>query len=117
MGGDGRVGAAPARFAYDSNILRTNPTDGASPILYFTSYTRLIRAATQLTLLEYPSDLIEGSAHVLALAERFASYATALRTSIRHATDIEAVGSAALYTDITRGVEKRLGLLEAHLHR
>ena len=54
---------------------------------------------------------------MLALAERFASYATALRTSIRHATDLEDVGSAALYTDITRGVEKRLGLLEAHLHR
>ena len=74
-------------------------------------------AATQSTLLEYPSDLIEGSAHVLALAERFASYSTALRTSMKHATDVEDVGSAALYTDITRGVEKRLGLLEAHLHR
>ena len=74
-------------------------------------------AATQSTLLEYPSDLIEGSAHVLALAERFASYSTALRTSMKHAMDVEDVGSAALYTDITRGVEKRLGLLEAHLHR
>jgi len=74
-------------------------------------------AATQSTLLEYPSDLIEGSAHVLALAERFASYSTALRTSMKHAADVEDVGSAALYTDITRGVEKRLGLLEAHLHR
>jgi starvation-inducible DNA-binding protein len=74
-------------------------------------------AATPSTLLEYPSDLIEGSAHVLALAERFAPYATVLRTSMKHATDIEDVGSAALYTDITRGVEKRLGLLEAHLHR
>ena len=73
--------------------------------------------ATQSTLLEYPSDLIEGSAHVLALAERFASYATTLRTSMKHAMDVEDVGSAALYTDITRGVEKRLGLLEAHLHR
>ena len=74
-------------------------------------------AATQSTLLEYPSDLIEGSAHVLALAERFASYSTALRPSMKHATDVEDVGSAVLYTDITRGVEKRLGLLEAHLHR
>ena len=74
-------------------------------------------AATQSTLLEYPSDLIEGRAHVLALAERFASYSTALRTSMKHAMDVEDVGSAALYTDITRGVEKRLGLLEAHLHR
>jgi starvation-inducible DNA-binding protein len=74
-------------------------------------------AATQSTLLEYPSDLVEGRTHVLALAERFASYATALRTSMKHAMDVEDVGSAALYTDISRGVEKRLGLLEAHLHR
>jgi starvation-inducible DNA-binding protein len=74
-------------------------------------------AATQSTLLEYPSDLIEGNAHVLALAERFASYATTLRTSMKHAMDVEDMASAALYTDITRGVEKRLGLLEAHLHR
>ena len=74
-------------------------------------------AATQSTLLEYPGDLVEGRAHVLALAERFASYATALRTSMKHAMDVEDAGSAALYTDISRGVEKRLGLLEAHLHR
>ena len=66
-------------------------------------------AATQSTLLEYPSDLIEGSAHVLALAERFASYATALRTSMKHATDVEDVGSVALYIDITRGARSGSG--------
>ena len=74
-------------------------------------------AATHSTLPEYPGAIMDGDAHVRALTECFASYATALRTSIRHATDVEDVGSAALYTDITRGVEKRLGLLEAHLHR
>jgi starvation-inducible DNA-binding protein len=73
--------------------------------------------ATQSTLLEYLSDPIEGSVHVLALVKRCASYTTALRTSRKHAMDVEDTGSAALYTDITRGVEKRLGLLEAHLHR
>jgi hypothetical protein len=54
--------------------------------------------------------------HLLALAERFAFYATALRAGISHATDVEDAGSAAVYTDISRGVEKRLWFLEAHLH-
>jgi starvation-inducible DNA-binding protein len=74
-------------------------------------------AATQSMLPEYPSDLVEGNAHVLALAERFAFYAMALRAGISRATDVEDAGSAAVYTDISRGVEKRLWFLEAHLHQ
>jgi starvation-inducible DNA-binding protein len=74
-------------------------------------------AATLSGLPEYPGDLVDGNAHVLALADRFAFYAAALRTSIVHAADVEDTGCAAIYTDISRGVEKRLGLLEAHLHR
>jgi starvation-inducible DNA-binding protein len=74
-------------------------------------------AATQSALPEYPSHLAEGHAHVQALGERFASYATGLRTNMTHATDVEDMGSAALYTDISRGIEKRLGLLDAYIHR
>src|ERR1700752_195588 len=33
-------------------------------------------AATQSRLPEYPSEIVEGNSHVLALAERFAHYAT-----------------------------------------
>lgn len=71
-------------------------------------------AALQSTLPEYPAVLMEGSAHVRALAERFASYATALRDNITHAADVEDAGSAALYTDISRRVDKQLWFLEAH---
>ena len=49
-------------------------------------------------------------------AERVAPYATPLRDSIALAADVEDAGSAALYTDISRGVDKRLGFLEAYLH-
>jgi starvation-inducible DNA-binding protein len=59
---------------------------------------------------------MDGDAHVRALTECFASYATALRADIAHATEVEDAGSAALYTDISRGVDKRLGFLEAYLH-
>jgi starvation-inducible DNA-binding protein len=72
-------------------------------------------AATQSPLPEYPNDITAGAAHVLAVAERVAPYATALRASITHAADVEEAGTAAVYTDIVRGVEKRLGDLEAYL--
>ncbi|MGH7965000.1 MAG: DNA starvation/stationary phase protection protein Dps [Candidatus Binatia bacterium] len=72
--------------------------------------------ATQSTLPEYPDAIVDGSAHVLALAERFAYYAAALRGSITRAADVEDAGSAALYTDLSRGVDKQLWLLDAHRH-
>jgi len=74
-------------------------------------------AATHSRLPEYPGAIMDGDAHVRALTECFASYATALRADISHATEVEDAGSAALYTDISRGVDKRLGVLEAYLHR
>ena len=52
-----------------------------------------------------------------ALAERFAPYATGLRHAIAHAAEVEDAGSAALYTDLSRGVDQQLGDLDAHLHR
>jgi starvation-inducible DNA-binding protein len=73
-------------------------------------------AAAQSTLPEYPDAIVDGDAHALALAERFAYYATAMRDGISLAADVEDAGSAALYTDISRGVDKRLWLLEAHLY-
>jgi starvation-inducible DNA-binding protein len=72
-------------------------------------------AALQSNLAEYPSTLVEGNAHVLALVERFAYYATAMRSSITLAADVEDAGSAAIYTDISRRVDKQLWVLEAHL--
>jgi starvation-inducible DNA-binding protein len=73
-------------------------------------------AARQSKLAEYPGALVEGDAHVAALSERFASYATALRGDIALAADVEDAGSAAVYTDLSRGVDKQCWVLEAHLH-
>lgn len=75
------------------------------------------RAATRSQLPEYPHALVEGNDHVAALVERFAHCATVMRGGIAHATDVEDAGSAAVYTDISRGVDKQLWLLETHLQR
>ena len=74
-------------------------------------------AATQSMLPEYPDAIMDGLAHVRALAERVAPYATALRADITLAADVEDAGSAAVYTDISRGIDKQLWVLDAHLHR
>jgi starvation-inducible DNA-binding protein len=73
-------------------------------------------AARHSTLPEYPVAILEGHGHVRALAERFVSYATALRDDIARAAEVEDAGSAAVYTDISRGVDKQLWVLDAHLH-
>ena len=74
-------------------------------------------ATRQSTLPEYPDAILDGPAHVWALAERVALYAAALRDNITLAADVEDAGSASVYTDILRGVDKQLWVLEAHLHR
>src|SRR5438093_13171265 len=74
-------------------------------------------ATTRSTLPEYLGAIMDGPAHVRALAERVAPYATALRDNITLAADVEDAGSAAVYTDISRGVDKQLWVLDAHLHR
>jgi starvation-inducible DNA-binding protein len=72
--------------------------------------------ATQSTLPEYPRAITAGDAHVLALAERFAPYTAAMRDGITHAADVGDADTAAVYTDISREVDKRLQFLEAYLH-
>ena len=72
--------------------------------------------AMHSTLPEYPDVLMDGDAHVRALVERFAPYAATLRADIAHAAAVEEAGSAAIYTDISRGIDKRLWFLEAYLH-
>jgi len=73
-------------------------------------------AAAQSRLTEYPGTIVEGHTHVVALAERFADYARAMREGIALSTDVEDAGSAAVYTEISRGVDKRLWSLDAHLY-
>jgi len=73
-------------------------------------------ATTRSTLPAYPDAILDGLAHVRALAERVAPYATALRDNIILAADVEDAGSAAVYTDISRGVDRQLWVLDAHLY-
>jgi starvation-inducible DNA-binding protein len=53
-------------------------------------------AAMQSRLPEYPGAMVDGRAHVVALAERFAQYAATMRGDIALAADVEDAASAAI---------------------
>ena len=72
-------------------------------------------AAAFSRLEEYPADVSRGLSSVEALAARYA----ALAASIREAIDLSAragdADTADLFTEISRGLDKSLWFLEAHL--
>jgi starvation-inducible DNA-binding protein len=74
-------------------------------------------AALQSGLPEYPGAIVAGHAHVGALAERFASYAAAPWGGMALAADVEDAHRAAVYTETSHGIDKRLWVLDAHLNR
>ena len=74
-------------------------------------------AAMQSRVAASPDTLVDGQAQLGALAERFAPYARAMRGDIALAADVEDADTAAVYTDLSRGVDKQLWVLEAHLNR
>jgi starvation-inducible DNA-binding protein len=72
-------------------------------------------AAASSRLDEYPVEAVESLAHVEALAERYANYAATTRAGIDTATECSDQTTADLLTEISRGIDKSLWFLEAHL--
>ena len=72
-------------------------------------------AAADSILPEYPYDIVSGEEHITALAERFAAYASHIRTAIDQTDELGDADTADLYTEISRTIDKRLWFLEAHL--
>lgn len=63
----------------------------------------------------YPLDIGEGRAHLDALAAAYARYAKAVRKAIDEADKAGDADTSDLFTGVSRGVDKALWLLEAHL--
>jgi starvation-inducible DNA-binding protein len=63
----------------------------------------------------YPLDIGEGRAHLDALAAAYARYAKAVRKAIDESGKAGDAGTSDLFTGVSRGVDKSLWLLEAHL--
>jgi starvation-inducible DNA-binding protein len=72
-------------------------------------------AAGKTRLGEYPLDAVGSMEHVEALAERFAALAATTRSAIGAAEDLGDADTADLFTEVSRGLDKGLWFLEAHL--
>ncbi len=72
-------------------------------------------AASKSELAEYPLEILDGKDHIVALAERYATYGKTLRDNIDETGDLGDADTADLYTEISRAIDKRLWFLEAHL--
>lgn len=64
---------------------------------------------------EYPLDIAEGTAHVQAVSKALAAFGHDIRLAIDEADDFGDAGTADLFTEISRGVDKYLWFVEAHL--
>lgn len=72
-------------------------------------------AAKRSTLDEYPLKIVDGRAHVDALSSALARYAKSTRQAIDRATELGDADTADLFTEVSRGLDKLLWMVEAHL--
>jgi starvation-inducible DNA-binding protein len=72
-------------------------------------------AAQQSELPEYPFEVVNGTEHITALADRLAIYAKSLRKNIDETDSLGDMDTNDLYVEISRAIDKRLWFLEAHL--
>jgi starvation-inducible DNA-binding protein len=72
-------------------------------------------AAAESSLPEFPMDLTEGRDYVGALSERLARFGAGIRRAIDESSGAGDQATADLLTEISRGVDKDLWFLEAHL--
>ncbi|KQO66056.1 DNA starvation/stationary phase protection protein [Methylobacterium sp. Leaf469] len=66
-------------------------------------------------LAPYPLDAYAIADHVAALIDRYAVYANAVRQNIDDTDEAGDAGTADLFTEVSRGVDKQLWFLEAHV--
>ena len=71
--------------------------------------------AHSTTLTPYPTDIYAAADHLVALTERYAKVASAVRAAIDKTDSAGDVDTADLFTSFSRALDKNLWFLEAHL--
>jgi starvation-inducible DNA-binding protein len=72
-------------------------------------------AASRSSLPEYPANAVDGRSHVDALSSALAAFGKAARKAIDQANDLGDLDTADLFTEVSRGIDKWLWFVEAHL--
>jgi starvation-inducible DNA-binding protein len=71
--------------------------------------------AKRSSLPEYPAHTVDGRSHVEALSTALAAFGKAARKAISEANDLGDLDTADLFTEVSRGIDKWLWFVEAHL--
>jgi len=71
--------------------------------------------AKRSSLPEYPMTAIDGQSHVDALSTALAKFGKAARKAIEEANEFGDLDTADLFTGLSRGIDKWLWFVEAHL--
>lgn len=71
--------------------------------------------AKRSTLAEYPASAVDGRSHVEALATALAAFGKSARLAVDAANDLGDLDTADLFTEVSRGIDKWLWFVEAHL--
>ena len=72
-------------------------------------------AAKRSSLAEYPAMAVDGRSHVEALSSALAAFGTTARKGIDQANDLGDLDTADLFTEVSRGIDKWLWFVEAHV--
>jgi len=71
-------------------------------------------AASHTRLSEYPLSIADGLAHVDAVAGALSTFGQEVRATIDEASAMDDAGTADLFTEVSRGIDKWLWFVEAH---
>src|SRR5438093_5008395 len=71
--------------------------------------------AKRSSLAEYPASAVDGRSHVEALSSALAAFGKSSRKGIDDANEFGDLDTADLFTEISRGIDKWLWFVEAHL--
>ena len=71
--------------------------------------------AKRSALAEYPASAVDGRSHVEALSSALAAFGKSARKAINDANELGDLDTADLFTEVSRGIDKWLWFVEAHL--
>jgi starvation-inducible DNA-binding protein len=71
-------------------------------------------AAKRSRLEEYPLDIADGKSHIEAVARALSAFGHDARSTISEADDLGDADTADIFTEVSRGIDKWLWMVEAH---
>ena len=71
--------------------------------------------AKRSSLSEYPANAVDGPSHVEALSSALAAFGKAARKGIDQTNELSDLDTAALFTEVSREIDKWLWFVETHL--